>query len=75
MTVLACIGIGIGSFVAPLPVFFRLANAEQLIPGRVHDGLERTALVVVAVSDRARVALVGVLLAAVRRIDPKGTVR
>lgn len=37
MTVLACIGIGVSSFAAPLPVFFRLARAEHLTPRYVRD--------------------------------------
>jgi hypothetical protein len=37
MTVLACIGIGVGSFALPLPVFFRLARAEHLTPRCVRD--------------------------------------
>ncbi|MGY5048236.1 hypothetical protein ACWDE0_21790 [Streptomyces sp. 900105755] len=72
---LTCIGIGVGSFVLPLPVFFALANREQLLPDRVHQAAAHGRVLLIAVVDRARDLLVTVLLAAVRHLEPKGAGR
>ncbi|RPE40208.1 hypothetical protein EDD90_3244 [Streptomyces sp. Ag109_O5-1] len=72
---LTCLGIGIGSFVLPLPVFFALANREQLLPDRAHQALAQGRVVVLATADRGRELLVTLLLAIVRHLEPKGSVR
>lgn len=72
---LTCVGVGIACFVLPLPVFFRLASREQLLPDRAHDALARAGVFVVAAIDRGRDLLVTLLLAVVRHLEPKGAGR